>query len=138
MQELYTRGLSKADIEAGLDHVFGHASSDLAGQEAFQWALQDAVVLTPSQQQQARAGSADTMLCIVVHFLDTCRRRLLGSADSEKAMKRLEAWLLARQHSYATISLVREALRELKVAEQRDGQSVVVTGPAARDVEDEN
>ena len=110
VQELKVKGLSMAHIEGGLVATFGHAQRDIATPE-FRWALQDLPVLSGRQLQEARAGCADTTLCTVVHLLDACRSRLRGPGDTEKQLKRLEAWLLARQHSRALVRLVTDSLR---------------------------
>ena len=106
------KGISEADSNAGLVAVFGHAHRDLGAAKEFEFALQDLPLLTAEQLQQARAGCADTHQCIALHLTDTCRGRLQGYGEPDKLAKRLEAWLLARQHSYTVIRLVTDYLRE--------------------------
>ena len=111
------KGLGPADIKVGLEAVFGHAGQDLATPE-FEWALQDLPLLTSQQLQQARAGCADTTLCVAVHLLDACRARLQGQGT----FKRVQAWLLARQHSYAVVRLIAGVLQ----SEMNEEEAVMV------------
>ena len=111
------KGISAADVETGLRATFGHVHGDL-GVPEFEYALQDLPLLSPQQLREARAGCADTHLCTAVHLMDACRGRLQGTGQPDKLMRRLEAWLLARQHSHAVVRMVTGHLQEALRLEQ--------------------